>query len=121
LGISEGENDMNYPEDLLIILRLIILSLGILIAYNSYNLSKINVKARGSYLLLSLAFLIFSIGAVIEGVLYEFTSLSIIGIHMVEGVLSIISFSLVIESIRGNNGGRNENPKFNTSEIAQFE
>lgn len=107
---------MNFAEYLLILLRLIILGLGILIAFNSYNLSKINVKGRQSYLLLSWAFLIFSIGAVIEGVLFEFTTLSIIAIHMIEGTLSIISFTLVIRSIHGHNGGRSNYSNFNPSD-----
>lgn len=108
MGIPEGETNMNFSEDLLIFLRLIILGLGILIAINSYNLSKINVKGRQSYLLLSWAFLIFSIGAVIEGILFEFTSLNILIIHIIEGTLSIISFALVIQSIHGHNGGKTE-------------
>lgn len=90
---------MNEYASLVIIIRILIVILGVFLTWKTITLSKKSRENNFAYRFLALGFLIFTIAQVLEGVLFEFTNISIEWIHIIEGVLSSISFILIILSI----------------------
>lgn len=84
---------------LVIFIRLIIVILGFLLTWKTISISRKSKENNFAYRSLSLGFLIFTMSQVIEGILFEFTNTNTQYIHIVEGILSSISFVLIILAI----------------------
>ncbi len=84
---------------IVIIIRLLIVLIGFLLFWKAISISRKSMENKSAYWFLSLGFLIFTMTQIIEGILFEFTNLDIDWIHITEGVLTSISFILIIVAI----------------------
>lgn len=84
---------------LLVGLRVAIVVAGALLAFRSFQMARRSADERRSFMLLCVGFGLVSLGAIIEGVLFEFVGLSLLNAHTVEAVVSAVGFSLVLAAI----------------------
>ncbi len=89
---------IGYPV-LVIIIRLLIVFIGFLLFWKAISISRKSRENKSAYWFLSIGFLIFTMTQILEGILFEFTNLDIDWIHITEGVLTSISFLLIIVAI----------------------
>ena len=83
----------------LVIAKLIVVSLGLLIAYQAYrSYRRINGRPM---LFVSIGFLFISVGSVIEGILYEFEVLSIFQASAIQTGIVAIGMVFVLYSLYG--------------------
>lgn len=83
----------------LVLLRLLIVALGMLVVYLSFKSHRQNHSS--TMLLLSMGFLLLTVGVVVEGILFEFFGLDIFGAHAVESILVASGLSVIVYSIYG--------------------
>ena len=82
----------------LIAVRLIVLGLGVLITYYSFEAYR---RTRTHYLRnASIGFGIITFGVFIEGILYEFGGLDLALVHVIESVAIGIGFVVLLFSLR---------------------
>ncbi|WP_458208659.1 DUF7521 family protein [Haladaptatus sp. NG-SE-30] len=81
----------------LVIAKIVVVILGFLIAFQSYRAYK-RYDSRPMFLL-AVGFFTISIGAVIEGVLYDIVKFSIFYAGMVQSIIVAIGICLVLYSI----------------------
>ncbi|MFQ5871984.1 MAG: hypothetical protein ACE5IB_07485 [Candidatus Geothermarchaeales archaeon] len=84
---------------LLVAVRLGIVAVGSLNSLWSLRLALRSHLHRPTYLLLALGFGLLTLGAVIEGVLFEFAGWDLVAVHAVEAFMSIAGFTAVLLSI----------------------
>jgi len=84
---------------ILVALRLGIVAAGALAALWSLRLSLLSQDRRGTYLLLASGFGLVTLGAVVEGVLFEFARWSLLDAHTTEAFVGAAGFALVLLSI----------------------
>lgn len=83
----------------LVLVRLLIVILGAIVIYLSFKSHRQNHST--AMLLLSMGFALITIGAVIEGVLFEFFGFDIFGAHTVESILVASGLIAIVYSIYG--------------------
>lgn len=83
----------------LVSVRLIVVALGLLIAFMAFKSYRKNHS--NAMLLLSVGFVLVTIGAVIEGVLFEFLSIDLFQATIVESLIVALGFIIIIFSIFG--------------------
>lgn len=83
---------------LLVAIRLSIVLIGALIAYKSFKKFRVNGH-RIQFLVLSVGFALLTIGAVVEGILFELFHFSFLSAHIIEGILVMIGLVIVIIAI----------------------
>ncbi|WP_458189092.1 DUF7521 family protein [Haladaptatus sp. NG-WS-4] len=83
----------------LVVAKFVVVVLGLLIAFQSYRAYK-RYESR-PMLFLALGFSIISIGAVIEGVLYEVMNLSIFFAGMIQSSVVAVGMVAVLYSLYG--------------------
>ncbi|HKJ58894.1 MAG TPA: hypothetical protein VKA37_06675 [Halobacteriales archaeon] len=82
----------------LVAIRLIVLVLGVLITYYSFEAYR---RTRTHYLRnASVGFGIITLGVIIEGILYEFGGLDLALVHVVESVAIGVGFIVLLISLR---------------------
>jgi len=84
---------------ILVALRLGVVAAGALAALWSVRLNLLSQDHRGTYLLLALGFGLITLGAVVEGVLFEFARWDLLDAHTVEAFVGTAGFALVLLSI----------------------
>ncbi|MCJ2520912.1 MAG: hypothetical protein LN412_08245 [Candidatus Thermoplasmatota archaeon] len=84
---------------LLVALRLAIVAVGSLTALWSLRLALRSHGHRRTYLLLALGFGLLTLGAVVEGVLFEFAGWDLMAVHTVEAFISAAGFVAILLSI----------------------
>ncbi|WP_254538778.1 DUF7521 family protein [Halomarina litorea] len=82
----------------LLVVRLVVLALGILITYDSFEA----YRRTGTYYMRNAAigFGIITLGVFIEGVLFEFGGLNLAVVHIVESVAIALGFLILLISLR---------------------
>lgn len=83
----------------LVLVRLLIVALGTTIVYLSFKSHRQNHS--NAMLLLSIGFVLITVGAVIEGVLFEFLAFDIFRAHTVESVLVASGLIAIVYSVYG--------------------
>ncbi|MFQ5987077.1 MAG: hypothetical protein ACE5KQ_06940 [Thermoplasmata archaeon] len=84
---------------LLIGLRIGVLAAGALVTLWALRLSIRAPGHRGTYVLLVLGFGLFTLGAVVEGVLFEFAGWTLLDAHTAEAFLTGAGLALILLSI----------------------
>ncbi len=84
---------------LVIFIRILIVLIGLLLSWKTLSISRKSGKNNSAYWFLSMGFLIFTLTQILEGILFEFTTIKLEWIHLIEGILSSISFILIILAI----------------------
>lgn len=83
---------------ILLVVRLLVLALGILITYYSFEAYR---RTRTYYMRnASIGFGIITIGVFIEGALYEFGGLDLALVHIIESVAIGLGFVVLLLSLR---------------------
>lgn len=83
----------------LVAARLGVAAAGALAALWSLRMSRHAPDRRGTYLLLAAGFGLLTLGAVVEGILFEFVRWSIEDAHTTEAFIGILGFGLVLFAI----------------------
>lgn len=83
----------------LVLVRLLIVALGAVVIYLSFKSHRQNHS--NAMLLLSIGFTFITVGAVIEGILFEFLGFDIFGAHTVESILVALGLMAILYSIYG--------------------
>ncbi len=83
----------------LVLVRLLIVALGAIVVYLAFRSHRQNRSI--AMLFLSIGFTLITVGAVIEGVLFEFLGIDIFAAHTVESTLVALGFTAIIYSIYG--------------------
>ena len=84
-----------YPT--LVIVRLLVVALGAIIIYLTFKSHRQNHS--NGMLFLSIGFALITVGAVVEGVLFEFLALDIFWALTVESIMTASGFTAIIYSI----------------------
>lgn len=83
----------------LIGVRLAIVAAGLALAYLSFRAYR-KSSGTGPLLALSAAFTLITVGAVIEGVLFEFVGYSLTQVHAIESAVTAIGLAIVLYAIQ---------------------
>lgn len=94
---QEGEV-MSY-HTILVLVRLLIVALGAIIVHLALRSHR--QHRSNAMLLVSIGFTLITVGAVIEGVLFEFLGFDIFAAHTVESTLVALGFTVIIYSTYG--------------------
>lgn len=84
---------------LLIGLRIGVLAAGALVTFWTLRLTVRSPGHRGTYLLLVLGFGLLTIGALVEGVLFEFGGWELLDAHTAEAFLTAAGLAMILSSI----------------------
>lgn len=84
----------------LVIGKLLVLTMGVFIAYQAYRGSVRNDSPAMRFL--AGGFLLISIGSVLEGLLYEFLDVSIFTAGAIQSVIVSVGMLLILYSLYGN-------------------
>ncbi|MFQ5790033.1 MAG: hypothetical protein ACE5JL_03830 [Dehalococcoidia bacterium] len=84
---------------LLVALRLSIVAVGSLVTLWSLRAALRSLGHRVTYILLGLGFGLLTLGAVVEGILFEFAGWGLVSVHTVEAFLTATGFAVVLVSI----------------------
>ncbi len=90
---------MSLELDLLRIVRVAIVILAAILAYLAYRAH--HRRNNKGLLFLSIGFAIISVGAAIEGILFEFFTYSILTVHLIESVIVLFALLFMVYSIYG--------------------
>ncbi|MDJ0269313.1 MAG: hypothetical protein NXY59_01965 [Aigarchaeota archaeon] len=82
----------------LVIARLALVVAGLILVYISYQARK-KIANKPPFVVLSVAFLLITLGAVIEGILSEFFQYSLVAAHTIEALITAVGFALVLYAI----------------------
>jgi hypothetical protein len=83
----------------LVSVRLAVVVAGLALAYLSYRGYRRKGSNSGSLLALSVAFILIVLGAVVEGILYEFMGYSLTLVHTVESAITAAGLAVVLFAI----------------------
>ena len=86
-------------HDALVAVRLGVVAVGGLSSLWSLRLGLGAARERWTYLLLALGFGLVALGAIVEGILFEFAGWDLFAAHTTESVLGIAGFSAILVSI----------------------
>lgn len=86
-------------HDLLVALRLGVVAVGGLTALWSLRMSLRSRSQPKVYFLLAAGFGLITLGAVVEGILFEFAGWSLLSAHTTEAAVSVAGFALVLLAI----------------------
>ncbi len=84
----------------LVILRLGIVGVGAIVTLWGLRLAVRTRGHRNTYLPLTAGFALVTLGAVVEGVLFEFLGWSLSAAHTAEAFIGAIGFALILASIQ---------------------
>nr|WP_222845536.1 hypothetical protein [Natronomonas salsuginis] len=89
---------MDATTAILVVVRLLVLALGILITYYSFEA----YRRTGTYYMRNAAigFGIITLGVFIEGVLFEFAGVDLAVVHVIESVAIGLGFVVLLISLR---------------------
>ena len=89
---------MDATTAILVVVRLLVLALGILITYYSFEA----YRRTGTYYMRNAAigFGIITLGVFIEGVLFEFAGIDLAVVHVIESVAIGLGFVVLLISLR---------------------
>ncbi len=83
----------------LVALRLGVVAVGTLAGLWSLRLALRSSVHRWTYFLLATGFGLITLGAIVEGILFEFFRWDLVSAHTVEALVSIAGFALILTSI----------------------
>ena len=86
-------------HDVLVALRLGVVAVGGLAGLWSLRLAILSPAHRGTYFLLAMGFGLVTLGAIVEGILFEFVGWDLASAHTVEAFVGIAGFALILASI----------------------
>jgi hypothetical protein len=84
----------------LIIFRLAIVAAGAIVTLWGLRMVVQGRGHRGTFLFLTAGFALLTLGAVVEGVLFEFFGWDLVSAHTAEALTAVLGFVLILISIR---------------------
>ncbi len=83
---------------MLVSVRILILLIGLIIAYKSFKIYRLN-NEEIQYFLLSIGFTFLSIAVLVEGILFEFLGITLLIAHLIEASIVMLGLVIVIISV----------------------